>query len=477
MQATRRVGGELAVGGVLLALSVLASDPVALVGAAGVGAWFLAREAVALREFEAVERTLSLSADPVRKAVEVDGDVRVVLSVERGDDTDATVRVTSRAPVSARGPSAAERTVTLDAETREARASITYTMPIAGRFEFPPPRVELVSGDGRFSESLELGSSETVTVEPRRPRRVHVGQGGRRIAAAFGEHTADRGPSGIQPSEIRPYVPGDATRRIDWKATARLGDPHVREFETETDRQTVLVVDHRGSMASGPAGRTMLDFAREVALGYVRAAESSDDPLGLYAVGDEGVTVEHYPTATPRGYRTIRDVLRGLEPTEGSRSSPTALDSLTRPADARATGALLANEETAFARTVRPFLDDPDTYVERIEGDPLFGAVRRLQSEVAGTNWTVIVTDDRERNRVREAVRLASSSEDAVLVFLTPRLLFEEDALGDVEASYERYVDFEEFRRELDRLPRVTVFEVGPGDRLDALLSARRGRV
>ena len=42
--------------------------------------------------------------------------------------------------------------------------------------------------------------------------------------------------------------------------------------------------------------------------------------------------------------------------------------------------------------------------------------------------------------------------------------------------SYESYVDFEEFRRELSRLPRVTAFEVGPSDRLEAVLSERHRR-
>jgi len=32
---------------------------------------------------------------------------------------------------------------------------------------------------------------------------------------------------------------------IDWKSTARLGEPYVRETEGETDRHTALLVDHR----------------------------------------------------------------------------------------------------------------------------------------------------------------------------------------------------------------------------------------
>ncbi|WP_189319172.1 hypothetical protein [Halolamina pelagica] len=46
--------------------------------------------------------------------------------------------------------------------------------------------------------------------------------------------------------------------------------------------------------------------------------------------------------------------------------------------------------------------------------------------------------------------------------------------MDDVSAAYDRYADFESFRRTVARTPRTEVYEVGPGDRLDALLAARR---
>jgi len=61
-------------------------------------------------------------------------------------------------------------------------------------------------------------------------------------------------------------------------------------------------------------------------------------------------------------------------------------------------------------------------------------------------------------------------------VFLTPSILFDPGGLVDLEAAYDRYVEFEEFRRDLARLPGVSAFEVGPGDRLDAVLATGRDR-
>jgi hypothetical protein len=71
-------------------------------------------------------------------------------------------------------------------------------------------------------------------------------------------------------------------------------------------------------------------------------------------------------------------------------------------------------------------------------------------------------------------VKLARRDEGEVLVFLTPQVLFEPGGLADMEDAYERYVDFEEFRRELARLERVSAFEIAPGDRLEGVLAAGR---
>src|SRR5215467_14310334 len=56
---------------------------------------------------------------------------------------------------------------------------------------------------------------------------------------------------GLNFEEIRDYRPGDDVRSIDWKVTARLQKPHVRVFNEERDRQSLLVVDQRLSMFFG----------------------------------------------------------------------------------------------------------------------------------------------------------------------------------------------------------------------------------
>jgi hypothetical protein len=101
-------------------------------------------------------------------------------------------------------------------------------------------------------------------------------------------------------------------------------------------------------------------------------------------------------------------------------------------------------------------------------------AIRRERIETDDEFSVIILTDDTAQKRVWDLVQFCQGTADRVTLFLTPHVLFEPGGLDDLEDAYERYLRFEEFRQELDGLPNVTAFEVGPGDRLDAILSSRR---
>jgi uncharacterized protein (DUF58 family) len=56
---------------------------------------------------------------------------------------------------------------------------------------------------------------------------------------------------GLSFDELRHYSPGDDLRRLDWRASLRLGKPFVRTFTEERDRPTLVLVDQRMSMYFG----------------------------------------------------------------------------------------------------------------------------------------------------------------------------------------------------------------------------------
>ncbi|WP_123538121.1 DUF58 domain-containing protein [Halosimplex salinum] len=473
MDPTGRFWATAGAGALLAALGVIFARPELVVGAAAVGAILLARQYAFVQTLRGLDADLAVELVTDAQYVRRDGTTEVTLTVGVPSATPLPLAVTASLPVIAGSVDREARTVVLEPGDESGTATFELKWPVVGRATIPAPTVSVTDAFGLFTESFQRGREATVRVEPRQPQNVHVGEGGDAVSAAFGGHRADQRGQGTDPAELRQYVPGDSVSNIDWKATARLAYPHVREYEVETDRRTVLVVDHRGRLAEGPEGETKFDYLREVALTVAAAADSANDPLGLYAVGDDGLTLEEQPSTTSEHYRELRTLLHGLEPTEGSGTGAIATQGAVA---ARRAATTLTDDDTAFGRTLRPYFDRTEGYVRRMDDDPLFGTMRTYVDRLGSDHWVLLFTDDADRPRLRETIRLALANGNHVVCFLTPSVLFERGGLADLDDAYQRYADFESFRRELAALDRVTAYEVGPGERLSALLSDGRRR-
>ncbi|MBB6646605.1 DUF58 domain-containing protein [Halobellus ruber] len=355
---------------------------------------------------------------------------------------------------------------------KQIEATIRAKVDTTGLAYVGPHDLEFTDPGGFFTSTLQYGDTHTITIQPRTTGNLHVGEGGQPVATRYGEHKAGRAGAGLEPYEVREYAPGDQLSRIDWKATARLGEPHIREYELTTTHETALVVDHRASMGVGDDGETKLDYLREVGLAFVESAERFDDPLGLYTVGDDGATTADGPAAGTEQYNAARGVVRALSPTRPESSDPT--DDPTPPATARRNARRLADDRTPLGETLRPYFDATDVYVRRLADQPLFRTVQLARSQLRAGSWTVIITDDTHPKEVREAAKLARRNDCRVLLFLAPSVLYEPHGLDDLDRAYGRYREFEEFRASLARLDRVTALEVAPGDRLETVVGRHR---
>jgi len=476
MQFMRRYWTIAGFGGVLALSAIVLARPLLLVGAAGIGAWLLARQYLFVRTLSRTLNSLTVDHGIARDRTPAEESTVVSLALSLSNPSPLRLRIEARPPAVTRGSVTTERTVRLAEGDRESETSFRVSFPVAGSFEFEAPIVTAIDPHGLFTEHVPYGPTPSVVVEPRGPRDVHVGVGGKRVTAAYGEHETGLQGSGLDPAELREYVPGDTARRIDWKTTARRGHPYVREYEIEADYTTLLLVDRRQSMNTGPKDERKLDYVRHVALAFLNGAREFNDPLGLYVVGDDGVLDRRPPDHGDQQYAVVADRLRALRSDSGSGSEGNTRLSAPGPAAARRRAALLRTADSAFGSTLHPFFAQSDAYIERITGDVLFETARTALAGTRGAARTVIFTDDTRRIETRETVKIARRGDDRVLVFLTPSVLFGERNLTDFESAYERYVAFEEFRRELARLERVSTFEVGPGDRLDSVLAAGRDR-
>ena len=114
---------------------------------------------------------------------------------------------------------------------------------------------------------------------------------------------------GVEFEEVRPYVPGDEVRDIDWNVTARLGEPYVKRFVEERELTVMLVVDVSRSMLFGTRGQEKRELAAELCALLGFAAVRQNDRVGMALVSDD---VEHFvPPGRGRVHllRILRDVL------------------------------------------------------------------------------------------------------------------------------------------------------------------------
>lgn len=90
--------------------------------------------------------------------------------------------------------------------------------------------------------------------------------------------------SGEDFDDLKYYQPGDKISDIDWKATARSGEPLIRQFNEERVRHLSIVADTSDAMAATAADGTSKRDAMVLAAGLVCfLAQSNGDLVSLVA--------------------------------------------------------------------------------------------------------------------------------------------------------------------------------------------------
>ena len=127
-----------------------------------------------------------------------------------------------------------------------------------------------------------------------------------------GRHRSPIRGSSLEFAEYRKYVPGDDTRRMDWRAWGRSDRFYIKEYEADTNLRLCLIVDTSGSMNFAVNGVSKLDTLRSLAgtLAYLCAHQG--DAVGLYCAGKEFHT-EIRPKRNARHLRVVLDQLADIK--------------------------------------------------------------------------------------------------------------------------------------------------------------------
>ena len=147
-----------------------------------------------------------------------------------------------------------------------------------------------------------------------RVREIQV-RTGRQVADVLaGEYISVFKGRGVEFDEVRPYVPGDDVRTIDWKVTARTGEPYVKRYVEERQLTLMLMADVSMSQNFGSGARTKREAAAELCALLAFSAIRNDDKVGLTLF--HGGIEQYIPARKGQKHalRVVREVLaHGLD--------------------------------------------------------------------------------------------------------------------------------------------------------------------
>jgi uncharacterized protein (DUF58 family) len=223
---------------------------------------------------------------------------------------------------------------------------------------------------------------------------------------------------GLEFEESRPYAPGDDIATLDWSATARTGELHLKRFREERNQTLLFALDTSASMGFGTAANTKAATAAHALAMLVAAAGRAGDRTGLVAF-DESLRGEVPPgRGVAHGLRVIRSALQWAGAARGATKLAVGLRALTAHARRRsalillsdfrdpellASAGELAAELAALARRhdliAAPLLDPAEEELPRV------GPLRITDPERPGAVRVVHTGRQRVRQRYRAAAR------------------------------------------------------------------------
>lgn len=175
-----------------------------------------------------------------------------------------------------------------------------------GEQQLGPVKLTLSDSFGLFLYSQQIDDLAPILVLPR-PALLpnwHWEGGGR------GRFTASslrgRRGEGSDWHGVRPYIPGDPLRRIHWRATARHGEWHVKEFETSQLAPTVIALEQAPTWRA--EGDAYPDFDQAIRHIAWIALEAPRQGVSLILVGSNLPELR----LTPENHTDPRALLRQL---------------------------------------------------------------------------------------------------------------------------------------------------------------------
>lgn len=159
-------------------------------------------------------------------------------------------------------------------------------------------------------------------------RFLNVTAPSKTLAQLAGTRRATQRGRGVEFDEVRLYAAGDDVRAIDWRVTARSGEPHTKLFHEERERPVLVAVDLRSPMKFGSRYCFKSVLAAEVAALVLWSALDRGERVG-------GLVFDDNELRELRPQRSRKTVLRLIGELERMGAPLAAVPVMTAPLGAQ----------------------------------------------------------------------------------------------------------------------------------------------
>jgi uncharacterized protein (DUF58 family) len=148
------------------------------------------------------------------------------------------------------------------------------------------------------------GSAHGLSLHARRPA----------LARLLGGHRSAQRGRGLEFEEVRRYTPGDDARNIDWRVTARRGQPHTKLFREERERPVWLLADLHSGLFFGSRRQLKSALLLRSAALLAWGAVLGGDRLGAVIGNGHGQPMVFPPRSREAGVLPVLEALVEAQP-------------------------------------------------------------------------------------------------------------------------------------------------------------------
>jgi uncharacterized protein (DUF58 family) len=169
----------------------------------------------------------------------------------------------------------------IDSDSQQAK-TVAATAQRWGRYSIRA-RVDVVARGGLLTGTAVVGAGDVIVFPLTPPQSTPIPQ--TELLDRLGAHLTRHIGPGVEYADIRPYVPGDQLRAVNWPVSARRGQLHVTQRLTDRAADVVVLIDTYRQPA-GPATEATERAVRGAAQ-VVQTALRHGDRAGIVSLGGD----------------------------------------------------------------------------------------------------------------------------------------------------------------------------------------------